>query len=140
MHNDYFWHKAYGDYPVVGVKWTQAKLLCLENTKNSYIKSKKKGHDLINSFRLPTEAEWEYSARGGLESATILGWTIYENDRGCFLANFKPNREIMQQIRHFTQLKQSHMSQMVIIYITWQGMFQNGQILTTLMLMNMFPQ
>jgi hypothetical protein len=23
MHNDYFWHKAYGDYPVVGVKWTQ---------------------------------------------------------------------------------------------------------------------
>jgi hypothetical protein len=46
-----------GDYPVVGVKWTQ-KLLCLENTKqNSYIKSKKKG-DLINSFRLPTEAEW----------------------------------------------------------------------------------
>jgi hypothetical protein len=59
-----------------------------------------------------------YSARGGLES-TILGWTIYENDRGCFLANFKPNREIMQQIRHCTQLKQSHMSQMVIIYITW---------------------
>jgi formylglycine-generating enzyme required for sulfatase activity len=30
-----------------------------------------------------------------------LGWTIYENDRGCF-ANFKPNREIMQQIRHCT--------------------------------------
>jgi formylglycine-generating enzyme required for sulfatase activity len=28
MHNDYFWHKAYGDYPVVGVKWTQAKAFC----------------------------------------------------------------------------------------------------------------
>jgi hypothetical protein len=42
MHNDYFWHKAYGDYPVVGVKWTQ-KLLCLENTKqkNSYIKEER---------------------------------------------------------------------------------------------------
>jgi formylglycine-generating enzyme required for sulfatase activity len=30
-----------------------------ELNKNSYIKSKKKGHDLINSFRLPTEAEWD---------------------------------------------------------------------------------
>jgi hypothetical protein len=46
MHNDYFWHKAYGDYPVVGVNGRKQKLLCLENTKqNSYIKSKKKGHD-----------------------------------------------------------------------------------------------
>jgi hypothetical protein len=35
------------------------KLLCLENTKQkSYIKSKKKGRDLINSFRLP-KAEWD---------------------------------------------------------------------------------
>ena len=25
MHNDYFWHQAYGDYPVVGVNWRQAK-------------------------------------------------------------------------------------------------------------------
>ena len=23
MHNDYFWHEAYGDYPVVGVNWKQ---------------------------------------------------------------------------------------------------------------------
>jgi formylglycine-generating enzyme required for sulfatase activity len=28
MHNDYF-NKAYGDYPVVGVKWTQAKAFVL---------------------------------------------------------------------------------------------------------------
>ena len=25
MHNDYFWHEAYGEYPVVGVTWIQAK-------------------------------------------------------------------------------------------------------------------
>ena len=89
----YFWHPGYDTYPCVGISWKQATAFCIwrSNLLNNYLR--KEGQPLAMDYRLPTEAEWEYASRGGLEQG-IYPWGGYytRNNRGCFVANFKPLR------------------------------------------------
>jgi formylglycine-generating enzyme len=93
MTKRYFSHPATGNYPVVGVNWNQATVFCEWRTHllNSFLDSKKRAQE--SDFRLPTEAEWEYAARGG-RSQSMFPWGNYylRNKKGCLLANFKPGR------------------------------------------------
>jgi len=93
MSKRYFSHPSFDNYPVVGVSWKQATAFCEWRTNylNGFLESKKKIAE--SDFRLPTEAEWEYAARGGRSQAPYpWGGYYLRNKKGCLLANFKPGR------------------------------------------------
>jgi formylglycine-generating enzyme required for sulfatase activity len=85
----YFSHPGFANYPVVGVTWEQCQAFCQWRTNlfnNTHAVS-------AQDYRLPTEAEWEYAARGGRKMALYpWGGNYVRDERGCFLANFKPMR------------------------------------------------
>jgi formylglycine-generating enzyme len=89
---NYFWHPAFDDYPVVGVNWAQANAFCDWRTK-LYNKFRPETEVNTELYRLPSEAEWEYAARGGKDQAPFpWGGYYVRNAKGCLLANFKPGR------------------------------------------------
>lgn len=93
MAKKYYSHSAFGNYPVVGVNWKQATAFCEWRTLylNSFLESKSRMTE--SDFRLPTEAQWEYAARGGRSQVQFpWGGPYLRNKKGCLLANFKPGR------------------------------------------------
>jgi len=86
---NYFSNPAYSDYPVVGVTWEQANAFCAWRTE-FLLKGLRGAARYIQRYRLPTEAEWEFAARGRDQNEFPWDNVDVASGKGCFYANFKP--------------------------------------------------
>lgn len=101
------------NHPVVHVAWTDAQAFC------EWL-SKKEG----KPFRLPTEAEWEYAARGGVHhTPTLFSGSNILDEVGWYIANSSKNTHPVGQKKP-NELGIYDMSGLVLEWCSdWYGLY-----------------
>lgn len=88
MVENYHWHPAYDNYPVVNISHEAAVEYCKWLTAQYNTQRKRTYTQVV--FRLPTKSEWRLIAiPGGATDKTCFPDDKVANEKGCFLANLK---------------------------------------------------
>ena len=88
MVDNYHWHPAYDNYPVVNISYEAAVEYCKWLTTQYNTQRKRNFTQVI--FRLPTKSEWKLMATAGeTTSKSCFPNDDVANAKGCYLANLK---------------------------------------------------
>ena len=87
--NLYFSHPNYNNHPVVGVSWEQANAFCAWRT-DYLLRGLGAQAKWVQRYRLPSEIEWEFAARGRNGAKYPWDSNDTKSDKGCYYANYKP--------------------------------------------------
>ena len=86
MVDNYHWHPAYDNYPIVNISYEAAVEYCKWLTAQYNSQRKREYMQVI--FRLPTKSEWRLIAiPGGASDKTCFADDKVANEKGCYLAN-----------------------------------------------------
>ncbi|CAG5081794.1 formylglycine-generating enzyme family protein [Parvicella tangerina] len=95
IRDNYHWHPAYDEYPVVNISYEAANEYCNWLTQQYNTQRKRKYTQVL--FRLPTEPEWRHLAASGKPANnTCFKDDQITNEKGCYLTNIKTGENDFQ--------------------------------------------
>lgn len=86
--NNYFWHPAYNNYPVVNISYEGAEMFCKWLTEK-YNSTSMRNFKKVK-FRLPANEEWELAARGGRKGENYPFGNYLRDENGKYMCNYRP--------------------------------------------------